>query len=287
MARTIDEGFRVLRNNLEITGLQEARVSTRQQRIREVLENDFTVRDSFLAGSYRRSTMIAPLADADVDIFVILHPRHHAADGQQALLEAVRNSLRKTYTRTPHIKPDGHAVTIRFTDFKVDVVPGFDRRGGGYLIPDASLGHWISTDPKQHVEIWTAANKRHEGALIPLLKMVKGWNKSRGLFRSFHLETIALKLLDGVTISNYPSGLRFVLERAGKWLEAPLPDPAGYSTDIGAHLRQPDAIAEIQRRLAWGAARAREAERLALQNKTAAAFDKWQLLLPDYFPAYG
>src|SRR5690606_36563009 len=72
MATTIDEAFRKLRTNLEITGLQESTVSTRQQRIRGLLEADFTVLDSFLGGSYRRSTMIAPLGEADIDIFIVL-----------------------------------------------------------------------------------------------------------------------------------------------------------------------------------------------------------------------
>ncbi|GAA4814061.1 hypothetical protein GCM10023232_06910 [Sphingosinicella ginsenosidimutans] len=287
MARTIDEAFRILRGNLEITGLQESTVSTRQQRIRSVIENDFTVLDSFLAGSYRRNTMIAPLADADIDIFVILDPRYYAGSGQQALLEAVRKSLRKTYTRTPRIRPDGHAVTITFTDFKVDVVPGFYRTGGGYFIPDATNRRWIATDPKRHIEIWSAANKRHDGALVPLLKMMKGWNKSRKLLKTFHLETITLHVLNGVTISNYPSGVRFVLDKARQWLSAPLPDPAGYSKDIGAHLCQPTEIQEVTRRLTWATARAQEAERLAARGNVSAAFEKWSLLLPDYFPAYG
>ena len=38
MARTIDEAFRELRTNLEITGLQQSNISTRQQRIRAILE---------------------------------------------------------------------------------------------------------------------------------------------------------------------------------------------------------------------------------------------------------
>lgn len=146
MARTIDDAFRKLRSNLEITGLQESTVSARQQRIRSLVEADFGVLDSFLGGSYRRSTMIAPLAQADVDIFVILDPHYYARDGQQKLLEAVQKTLLKTYTRTPRIRPDGHAVTITFTDFKVDVVPAFLRKGGGYLIPDAANKRWISTD---------------------------------------------------------------------------------------------------------------------------------------------
>lgn len=287
MAKTIEEAFRTLRTNLQITGLQESTVSTRQQRIRSLIEADFQVLDSFLGGSYRRNTMISPLGEADLDIFVILHPSQYAADGQQRLLEAVQQSLLKTYPRTPRIKPDGHAVTITFTDFTVDVVPGFVRKGGGYLIPDAENHRWIGTDPKKHVELWSAANKRHEGALVPLIKMIKGWNKSRNLLRSFHLETITLHVLNNVTISSHPSGIRYVLEKAQQWLDRPVPDPAGYSQDIGAHLCRPSEIDDVRKRFAWGAARAREAELLDRDGKVAEAFAKWSLLLPNYFPAYG
>lgn len=61
MPTTIPESFRKLRQNLEITGLQEATVSTRQTNIRKVVETDLAVVDSFLTGSYSRNTMIAPL----------------------------------------------------------------------------------------------------------------------------------------------------------------------------------------------------------------------------------
>src|SRR5260221_8636467 len=139
MASTIAEAFEQLRSNLEITDLQEETVSTRQQNVRKALEDDFNILDSFLTGSYRRNTMIAPLKEADVDIFIVLDPRYYANGGQTKLLNSVKTALRKTYTKTPDISPDGHAVTITFTDFKVDVVPGFHRKGGGYLIPDTQL----------------------------------------------------------------------------------------------------------------------------------------------------
>ncbi len=103
MATTIKEGFRQLSRNLEITSLQEQTVSTRQNSVRETIEADFAVLDSFLTGSYRRSTMIAPLAEADVDVFVVLDPKHYAPSGQAALLDAVRVGLRKTYPKTPKI----------------------------------------------------------------------------------------------------------------------------------------------------------------------------------------
>ena len=82
MPRTIDDAFRVLCSNLEITDLQEKTVSTRQTAIRSVLEKDFAVLESFLTGSYRRSTMISPLKEADVDIFIVLDPKHYAAQGR-------------------------------------------------------------------------------------------------------------------------------------------------------------------------------------------------------------
>jgi hypothetical protein len=129
MAKTIDEGFEELRFNLEITDLQEKTVSTRQKNVRKALEDDFDILDSFLTGSYRRSTMIAPLKGADLDIFIVLDPKYYEASGQAALLANVKKELRKTYTETPDISPNGQAVTIRFTDFKVDVITGFRRKG--------------------------------------------------------------------------------------------------------------------------------------------------------------
>lgn len=287
MARTISEGFRVLRTNLEITGLQEKTVSTRQASIRAVLEKDFIVLDSFLTGSYRRSTMISPLKEADVDIFVALDPKYYAAQGQTGLLSAVRASLLKTYTKTPKIRPDGHAVTITFTDFKVDVVPGFLRRDGGYLIPDTSGPRWIPTDPKRHVEIWSLANRAHNGDLVPLLKMLKGWNASRSLLKSFHLETLALDIFTKVTISSFPSGLRFFFDKARAKIRIKLADPAGYSDDVAQHINTTEQMDAIVKRLEWALARAQEAERYAAAGKTAEAFARWSQLMPNHFPAYG
>ena len=142
MATTIRQAFADLKANLEITGLQKSTVSTRQMNVRGVVEADLTVLDSFLTGSYARSTMIAPLKEADVDIFVVLDPKYYTHyngqnGGQGGLLDLVKRTLRKTYTRTPDISRNGQAVTIQFEDFVVDVVPGFLRQGGGYLIPNS------------------------------------------------------------------------------------------------------------------------------------------------------
>jgi tRNA nucleotidyltransferase (CCA-adding enzyme) len=156
MPTTIDQGFAKLRQNMEITDLQEKIVSIRQQNVREAVERDLKVLDSFLTGSYRRNTMIAPVSEAAIDIVVVLSSEYYQPDGQASLLDRVKRVLQMRYPKTPDISRNGQAVTITFTDFQVDVVPAFNRNGGGYLIPDSVLGKWIATDLKKHVEICSA-----------------------------------------------------------------------------------------------------------------------------------
>ena len=203
MATTIPASFTKLRSNLEITALQTATVSTRQTNVRSAVEKDFVVLDSFLTGSYKRSTMIAPLDQADVDIFVVLNSKYYKNDGHASLLDGIRKTLLKTYPTTPKISRNGHAVTVTFTDFKVDVVPSFKRSGGGYLIPDAVNKEWISTDPTVHETHVTTSNTNHSGSVVPVIKMIKAWNRSISkTFVSFYLELISVEIFEGVTLSS-------------------------------------------------------------------------------------
>ena len=63
MTTTIEGAFRAFKSNIEISGLQRTTVSSRQQNMREAVSKELTVNDSFLTGSYLRSTMIAPLKE--------------------------------------------------------------------------------------------------------------------------------------------------------------------------------------------------------------------------------
>src|SRR5215216_4577203 len=132
MPTTIDQGFKKLRDNLRITDLQESTVSKRQQNVRDAVEGEMKVLDSFLTGSYQRGTMISPLSEADIDVFFVLDQSYNETNGQASLLDKLKRVLKKTYPNTSDISRNGQAVTIIFSDFKVDVVPSFYRSGGGY-----------------------------------------------------------------------------------------------------------------------------------------------------------
>ncbi len=288
MATTILSSFQKLKENLEITGLQKSTVSTRQQSVRAAVENGLDVLESFLTGSYSRSTMIAPLSEADIDIFFVLDPKYYESDGQAALLDKVKRVLLKTYPKTPKISRSGQAVTITFSDFIVDVVPAFYRNGGGYLIPNSINNNWIATDPKKHVEIISNANSDHDGNLIPLIKMVKAWNKTTNQhFQSFHLEVMALQILTGVTISNFPSGVRYVFDKARDYVTKQNLDPAGYGGDVGAYLNSQEKISTAVSKLDTAYTRALRAEQYERQGHTNNAIEEWKKIFGTYFPSYG
>lgn len=293
MPYTIIDGFKNLKSNLEITDLQTSDVSTRQKNIRSVVENDLEVEDSFLTGSYSRNTLIAPLSEADIDIFIVLDSKYYyhynnQNGGQAGLLDSLKRAIKKTYTKTPDISRNGQAITIQFTDFNVDVVPSFDRKGGGYIIPNSITQSWLSTDPKKHVELFADSNKTHRGDLVPIIKMIKAWNKGiNNHFRSFHLETLAYSIFDRVTISDYPSGIRYFFDKGRDLIKKKNPDPAGYSEDVGNYIITKEEVEEAVGYFQRAFEIAQKSEFYAANSEVSKAYNQWSKIFKDYFPTYG
>jgi len=287
MSTTIVASFQKLRENLEITGLQKSTVSTSQENVRDVVAGEMDVLDSFLTGSYARSTMIAPLAKADIDILTVLDPKYFESDGQASLLDKVKRALLKTYTKTPKISRNGQAITITFTDFIVDVVPAFNRKGGGYLIPDSVQKIWIATNPKIHVDIMTEKNINQSGNLVPIVKMIKGWNRNIDYsFVSFRLELLAMEIFENVTISDYSSGIRYFFDKGREKIKYKAKDPVSYGGEISG-LRNITTQEEAVSRFETAYGRAIKAEQYAINGNVKNAVDEWKKIFGDYFPAYG
>ena len=288
MATTITQSFAEFKSNLEITGLQAETVSTRQNNVRDAIKKDFEVLESFLTGSFSRSTMITPLNQSDIDIFAVLKTQHYRSDGQAYLLDKVKNTLIKTYPKSPKVSRNGQAVTITFKDFTVDIIPAFYRQGGGYLIPNTISNKWISTDPKQHIAISSEQNKIHNGTLVPMVKMIKCWNKSINYwFGSFHLEVMAQQIFNGVTISDYPSGVRYFFDKGREHVTKKNPDPAGYNDDVGSYINTKEKIDEAVSRFTTAYNPTIKAEAFAREGKIQDAVDEWRKIFDNQFPAFG
>jgi len=287
MATSIESSFRRLKENLEPTGFQKSTISTRQVSVRDVVAHGMDVLDSFLTGSYSRSTMISPLKEADIDIFIVLNSEYYEVDGQANLLDKVKRVLLKKYTETPKISRNGQAITITFTDFIVDVVPAFYRKDDGYLIPDSRDKRWISTNPKIHVSLMSDKNNIHSGNLVPIIKMIKCWNRNISYsFVSFYLELLAMEIFNGITISDFPSEMRFFFDKGREKIKYKVHDPVEYGGQINP-LRNCNTVDEAIGRFETAYNRAIKAEQLANNGNIQDAIGEWRKIFGDNFPVYG
>ena len=101
------------------------------------------------------------------------------------------------------------------------------------------------------------------------------------------LETIVLQILNNVTISDFPSGTRFIFDKARDYITKKNPDPAGFGDDVGGYLNTEEKVKNAVSRFDTAYTRALKAEDLAARGYVSEAVNMWRLLFGDYFPAYG
>lgn len=295
MATTLAGAFSTYRSNLEITDRQETKVSNARANIVSALKGHIALHDeeSKLIGSYDRRTLTRLLCEGDVDVMVILnygkHKDWYTADGTIKCLDKFKEVLSAKYPQTD-IRRDRNCITMKLSEFRLDVVPAFKNSGGDYQVPDSIAKSWLWTNPKTFAAKVTAVNKTMGGSLVPLIKMVKGWNREVGWpIRSFHLECMMLNRYSTYTQGyTYSSMLRYWFEDLPSYLQGATYDPVrgqrvdGYLDNAAQKTRRQIALDKAN------AAQALAKEAHALENSdVVASIKKWKALLGDFFPSYG
>lgn len=91
-----------------------------------------------------------------------------------------------------YMRRDQNCIVMQFSEFRMDIVPAFQIGGLSstlYQIPDSVRGQWVQTDPFTFASKITRINSNMGSSFVPLIKMVKGWNRHVDWpIRSFHLE---------------------------------------------------------------------------------------------------
>lgn len=162
-------------------------ISRRYRAITKRLNIDFWETDSETAhslqvGSYGRNTAIHGTSDVDMifQLPVEVYEQYddYSSNGQSALLQATRNSVKKTYSVTK-IGADGQVILIPFNDgITVELVPGFINTNDSYTYPDSNGGgSWKTTNPKPEIEAIRKRNSECNKNLFPLCRMMRSWKK--------------------------------------------------------------------------------------------------------------
>ena len=290
---TVEEAFEKFRQRLELSKTEEQDAIRRHNDVRECIRAGFDIERDFLTGSYARHTKTKPLKD--VDIFFCLGDKdsHWRGKPPAEVLNAFEKRLGEKYG-ADNVKPGRRCVTVEFEkrnptadeEGKVlsnDAVPAYELEDC-YEIPDRDLGKWIKTDPDIHKEKSTAKNKECGGKWVPLVKMVKRWNRSadKPIAPSFLIEVMALDLVDP-PFTTYPGEVRRFFAAALGGIMKDWPDPAGFGSPVS------DQMAADKRYKGAEALRAAEvkaarAVRLEQQGKTGEALALWREIMGKYFP---
>ena len=137
--------------------------------------------ETFLAGSYRRRTSVAPIKD--VDIVVICSMDAYDESNPRPLLDRLKQALDDNKKYKTKTRPRRRSIQIESGKVEMDIVPTVAPNGvdKALKIPDRDVERWFWTHPKGHIQ-WTqslnAATQQGDsdrGRFVPLVKMAKFW----------------------------------------------------------------------------------------------------------------
>jgi Second Messenger Oligonucleotide or Dinucleotide Synthetase domain len=293
VATTIIQAFGEYASNLELRDRQQSLVAQRRANVVSVLRRRLSLHteESKVIGSWDRHTVTRFLSEGDVDVMVILdhysHQHWDTSGGTISALDRFKAILDDAYTTTPK-RRDRNCITMHFNEFRLDVVPAF-KNVGYYRIPDSVRRQWVRTDPFTFAQRLTRVNTIMDGAFVPLIKMVKGWNREVGWpIRSFHLECLLYDHFSRYAKAfTYPFMLKMFFETLPINLAVACYDPVEGDRvdtylDEGGRRTRSGAISKAR------AAAKAAAEAYEDQDKyPSVAIREWKALLGYFFPDYG
>lgn len=156
-----------------------------------------------LLGSLAKGTSRTPMADVDL-LFHMPAGTHtrfdaYAGNGQSALLQEVRDVLRKRYPGT-EIRGDGPVVVVAFTSgVNVEVVPGVLFPGASDILHARCKvpvtrdgGSWEDSDYGAEYEALRVASEPRQGQIARLIRYMKAWRVDKSVtFKSLVIELMA------------------------------------------------------------------------------------------------
>ena len=207
------------------------------------------IEETYLYGSYRRSTAIGTIKD--VDIVLLTNLDHKLEENApQPVLRRLKASLKEFYGeprdtayQRRSIRVDNPMRSISNCELTLDVIPAVLVSEGKseILIPDRELKKWILSNPKGHIAHTEVLNSENvgRGKFVPLVKMFKWWWKNwcvenipdeeRPNPKGFWLECLAGECFQpGIATwsENFQVLLQNILNRYGHIVEPPpLHDP--------------------------------------------------------------
>ena len=186
----MDKNFTTFIENITLTQTQSDDAKKKYTGVCEKLYDayytgDYDESKKYLFGSYKTKTNVRPLtSDQDVDVLFKIPQETfdkydaYESNGQEALLQEVRDILKEKYTTTDKIKAWGKVVHVNFSEghHNVELLPALEMEDNTFKIPNTENGgSWDIFDPRKEVDLFNESNSDTNGLTRDLAKMLKAW----------------------------------------------------------------------------------------------------------------
>ena len=305
---SLNDKFETFLSNIEPPQARREAAQDMPTKVRDYLQKHEELKTVFphsrLAGSYRRRTANGAIKDVDVLVFVS-DEYAHDIEGLLKLLRRVLKDLPDELDDCGdlELRKQRRSIGIHLVkhDLFLDIVPvrlKTENAEDVLLVPDRGWNRWIDTQPLGYAAFLSTLNGKHEGKVVPLVKMFKHWRDEhfeRRRPKSYWLETLIVAHLSRELISTQGKGygeivadlLESIFEDYKPFLEIPNAVPEVPDTMLRNNVAwnwERSHFETFMARIEESKDRARHAVNEAKAGNEPKAVELWQRIFGDDFP---
>lgn len=187
-------------NNIDTMKVTVGEIAKKLNKSYYNLDKDNTS-NMYIVGSVGRETAIKGVSDLDL-IFDLPNETFkkfdaYTSNGQSALLQEVKGILVERYPKTK-ISGDGQVVVIEFTNYIVELVPGFKQSDDSFKYPDTNNGgSWRITKPLAEIAESKRMSEETDKNFKYIANMLRAWKNKQGFkFGGLLIDTLTCNFLN-------------------------------------------------------------------------------------------
>ncbi|MGA6119580.1 hypothetical protein [Sphingobacterium anhuiense] len=290
MAKTLQEAFVIFISWLQPLNSEHNKAISHKQSVKNCMEKNFDCSQLLETGSFGNGTGVRHFSDTD---YFAICPNNKFLNDSTLTLRKVKEALQYTFWNTEGIEVSSPAVKIPFGSYASETLELTPATRNGlvetpvgnkysYDIPD-NTGGWMKSSPGAHNAYVQREDKRLNGKLKPLIKLVKAWKYYNNVpISSFYLELRVTKYAEKENSIIYDIDLYNFFKFLYEYDLPKIQDPMGISGYIKAcstDVKRNDTMSKIK--TAFNRASNAYSYRDTNQEN---AFYWWNLLFNDCFP---
>ncbi len=198
--------------------------------------------DILFGGSIHKNTYIEGLSD--IDSLICLDNHIFKDKSPNEVKNILKVEMEKKFGKE-NVKVGNLAVTINTKGYEIQLLPAI-KEHDTIKISSFDGNNWSRINPKNFTDILTKVNKRNNGNVIPVIKLVKSIISSlpeQQQLSGYHIESLAVNIFkDYDNIKTYKEMVKHFFISAVKEVKEPIYDKSGQSLFVDDYLGPSNSI---------------------------------------------